>query len=71
MDFGNRKINKLMQYASNINAQHIVVIGDNEIESRQIELKDMASGEKEKLSLDDLVRVLCKKKDIRSQENHV
>lgn len=62
MDFGDRKINKLMQYASNIGADHVAVIGDNEIESGQVELKDMANGQKQKVLFDDLVQALNKKR---------
>lgn len=58
MDFSDRKINKLMQYASNIGSGHVVVIGDDEIASGDIELKDMATGTKQKLPLDQLAQAL-------------
>lgn len=52
MDFSGKKLNKIMQFANQIKAEYVAVIGDNELKSDQIELKNMASGltSKEKLS---------------------
>lgn len=58
MDFGNRKINKLMQYANQIQAKYIIVIGENELKTGEIELKEMTSGEKRKLPLEHLASIL-------------
>jgi histidyl-tRNA synthetase len=66
MDFSDRKLGKIMQYADQINAQYVVVIGDHELEERQIELKQMATGQKIKIALDDLISIL--KIEIRSRD---
>lgn len=58
MDFSGRKLNKLMQYADQIGAQYVAVIGDAEIQKLEIELKEMASGEKFKIPLENLVRIM-------------
>jgi histidyl-tRNA synthetase len=59
MDYSGRKLGKLMQYADQIQAKFVVVIGDNEINSHTVELKEMASGQKIKVNLSDLVRLLA------------
>ncbi len=58
MDFTERKLNKIMQYADHIRARYVAVIGDNEIAAQTIELKEMASGEKRKIPLADLTSFL-------------
>lgn len=62
MDFSDRKINKTMQYANHIKAQYVVVIGEDEIKSKQIELKHMATGEKRILPLNHVAAILSHEK---------
>lgn len=57
MDFSGKKINKVMQYADQINAQYVAVIGEKELESDEVELKEMASGETRKVPLRYLARI--------------
>lgn len=54
MDFSDRKINKVMQYANQAGAAYVAVIGDNELKTGQVELKEMASGEKRTLPLNQM-----------------
>lgn len=61
MDFSDRKLNKIMQYANQISAAHVVVIGDNELSTGEVELKEMSTGEKKKVSYKSLVTELRKK----------
>lgn len=58
MDFGGKKVGKLLQHASQIGATYVVVIGDHELESQTVELKEMATGHKVKISLAALVSTL-------------
>ncbi len=58
MDFTGKKLSKAMQQANQLNAQYIVVIGDQELASGEIELKEMASGNKTKVRLEDLPSIL-------------
>lgn len=51
MDFGDRKLNKLMQYANMSGASHVIVIGENELKTETVEMKRMDTGEKQHLSL--------------------
>lgn len=66
MDFSGRKLNKVMQHANEINAKYVVVVGENEIKTKEVELKEMSSGIKSKASLYNLTRIL--KLETRSQE---
>lgn len=63
MDFSGRKLNKVMQYADQIQARFVVVVGDNEIQTGSVELKEMATGEKKKAPLSDLLPFLLNEND--------
>jgi histidyl-tRNA synthetase len=58
MDFTNRKLNKVMQYADQIKAKYVTVIGENELKNGIIELKEMATGNKYSMHLENLVKTL-------------
>lgn len=58
MDFSGRKLNKMMQYANSIGAKFVAVIGDEEIKTGEVDLKDMATGTKSRLPLHSLGSVL-------------
>jgi histidyl-tRNA synthetase len=49
------KIKKQMEYANNKNIPYVVVVGGDEMESGLLTFKDMASGEQEKLTADEIV----------------
>lgn len=61
MDFSGKKVGKALQFANQIGATYVVVVGDHEVESEEIELKEMATGHKEKITLHSLVQVLKQK----------
>ncbi|MBR1824824.1 MAG: histidine--tRNA ligase, partial [Ruminococcus sp.] len=52
-DLMGRGIKPQMKYANKINAAFTVVIGDNELESGKVKLKEMSKGEETELALDD------------------
>jgi histidyl-tRNA synthetase len=62
MDFSDRKINKIMQYANQINAQHVVVIGEEELKAGTVELKNMATGDKRSLPITQMAAILVHEK---------
>lgn len=66
MELGGKKLGKAMQYANQLGAQYVVVVGDNEINTGEVELKDMATGAINKAPLDHLGRIL--KLDIQSNK---
>ena len=62
LDFSNKKVGKILQYADQIRATYVIVIGDHEIEKQEVELKEMATGQKSTVSLSDLVTTLANNK---------
>ncbi|MBA3722950.1 MAG: histidine--tRNA ligase [Parachlamydiaceae bacterium] len=58
MDFSNRKLGKIMQYADQLQATYVAVIGDQEIANKEVELKEMATGRKIKISLPHMSDIL-------------
>ncbi len=54
MELGERKLKNALRYANNIKARFVVVIGGEELASGKVELKEMATGGVETLSLDTL-----------------
>lgn len=53
-DLLNRSLKAQMKYANNVNAKYVVVLGDNEIDSNQVKLKDMESGEEKEILLSNI-----------------
>lgn len=58
MDFSGKKLNKVMQYANTIGAKYVAVIGDEELKAKEVELKEMETGNKTKVPLSSLIRIL-------------
>jgi histidyl-tRNA synthetase len=58
MELGERKLNKAMQYANQIRARFVAVVGENELASEQVELKEMDSGQTTIAPLFHLSRIL-------------
>ena len=54
-DLNGRSLRAQMKYADKINAKYNVVIGDNEVDTKSAVLKDMATGEQSKISLETFV----------------
>ena len=47
-----------MKYANKIGAKYSVILGDSELESGRVELKEMATSEKTEIALSDLVSIM-------------
>ncbi|MCL2549779.1 MAG: histidine--tRNA ligase [Methanimicrococcus sp.] len=54
-DVMGRNFKTQMEYANTVNADYVLIIGEKELESGLLSLKDMKSGEQVSLSLEDLV----------------
>ena len=54
----NTKIKKQMNYANNKGVQFVIMVGENEMESGLLLVKDMQSGEQSNMSVDDLIKLL-------------
>lgn len=55
IDFTERKLNKMMQAADSSKARFVAVIGDNEIKSNKIALKEMTTGQTTEIPLGGLL----------------
>lgn len=60
MDFSTRKLPKLMQYADSIGAQHVAVIGENELSSGMVDIKELSTGNIKKHELNALHEIFQK-----------
>ncbi len=52
------KMKKQMTYANNKNVEFVALVGENEMVEGKITLKNMESGEQEKLSISELITKL-------------
>ena len=59
-DLNARSLKKQMIYADKIGAKFTAVLGDSEVESGNIRLKDMASGEQREIKADNIVEEIYK-----------
>jgi histidyl-tRNA synthetase len=53
-DISARGVKAQLKYADKTNASHVIIIGDNEINSRQVTVKEMASGIQKAVATDRL-----------------
>jgi histidyl-tRNA synthetase len=55
MEFSDRKIGKSLQYADLIKARYVAVLGDQELEKKEIKLKEMTTGDETMISFEHLI----------------
>lgn len=53
-DYMGRSLKAQMKYANKINARYVVVLGEEEIKSRKIKVKDMNNSSEEEINLEEL-----------------
>ena len=58
MDFSGKKLNNVMSYANQIGARFAVVIGDEELSSQAVKIKNMTTGTSRQVPIDSLADVL-------------
>lgn len=58
MDFMGRSLKAQMKLANKYSARFAVIIGDDEVQAGSVNLKDMATGEQQQISMDDLLNKL-------------
>ncbi len=58
MDLSNRKLKNAMRHANNLGVRYVAVVGDQELENEQLELKEMETGEVEKIAFSALSKRL-------------
>lgn len=55
MDYSDRKVKTQMKSADRLNAKFVVVIGDTELESGMVKLKNLSNGSQVEMSFDDII----------------
>jgi len=58
MDFSGKKLAKSMQYANQIKASNVCVIGDEELKKGVVSLKDMTSGNQKTMAIEEIFKHL-------------
>jgi histidyl-tRNA synthetase len=58
MELGGRKLGKAMHYADQLRARYVVVIGDDEIQQGEVNLKLMENGEEMRVPISSLAKIL-------------
>jgi len=53
MDHSGKSLKSQMKQADKLKARYVMILGDNELENRQVVLRDMNAGDQETLPLDD------------------
>ena len=61
-DIVGRSLKAQMKYADKLGARYTIVVGDNELETGVAQLKDMATGETEEVSLGDGLYTVLRQK---------
>ena len=54
----NDKIKKQMNYANNKGVQFVVMIGEDEMKSGQLTVKNMSTGEQNEMSISELIKII-------------
>lgn len=53
-----RSLKAQMKYANKLNAKFAVVIGEEELESKKVKLKNMATGEETEILIDEIEKAI-------------
>lgn len=59
MDYASRGLKAQLKYADRLGAKKVLMIGENELKSGKVVLRDMSSGAQEEIDLDGLAEKLC------------
>ena len=51
-----RSMKSQMREANKLGAKYVIIIGENELQQNQAELKDLTTGNQEKVGLDSIVQ---------------
>ena len=61
IDYLDRKVKAQMKAADRLGAKYVIVLGDTEMEEQATNVKEMATGEQQKLAFSELVNYLLGK----------
>jgi histidyl-tRNA synthetase len=58
MDLMRRNMGKNFKYADAVGAENVIIVGEKELETGSVNVRDMASGTQTMIGIEDLVRYL-------------
>ncbi len=58
VDLMNRKLGKILEYASRINAKYTIIVGPRELKKGLVVLRDMNSGSQKEIGMDEIREIL-------------
>lgn len=61
-DYLDRSMKAQFKYADKLNAKYVLVIGDDEVDSGAVKLKDMSTGEQHDVAIDEIKKVILEEK---------
>ena len=60
-----KKLKKILSYADTIGIKYVVLVGAKDIEEGKVTVKDMLTGEQEKVEIKNIVSLLTSKLEIK------
>jgi histidyl-tRNA synthetase len=61
IDLSRKKLKKLLNTANKLKAKYVILVGKNDLDENNVTIKDMDSGDQEKIAIDDIVKYIKKK----------
>ena len=58
LNIENQKLGKKFKYADKLNIKYVIVIGEDEIKNNVVSLKNMVSGEQQKIDLENAIKII-------------
>jgi len=58
LDLMNRKLGRVLEYASGIKAKYVIIVGLKELKEKKVVLRDMEKNEQKEVKIDDLQKLL-------------
>ena len=65
VDLVGKKLKKILSYADTIGIKYVVLVGAKDIEEGKVTVKDMLTGEQEKVEIKNIVSVMTSKLEIK------
>ncbi|MBW3022885.1 histidine--tRNA ligase [Candidatus Woesearchaeota archaeon] len=59
IDLMNRGVTKNLSFANSYGIRYVIFLGQNEIDSKKLKLRDMEKGEERLLKFEEIIKVLC------------
>ena len=58
VNFEDQKLGKKFKYADSIKVEYAIIIGDDEVQSNKLSLKNMKTGEQQTIGMEEALKIL-------------